>query len=125
MIITVLRAKIHRCIVSGSELHYEGSIAIDGDLLSASGIILNEKVEIYNVSNGERFSTYTILAPAGSGDIVVNGAAARKVQKGDHLIVCAYGNLDLKEASSHTPIIVMLDDHNRITEVRGSRNAVE
>lgn len=125
MIITVLRAKIHRCVVSGSELHYEGSIAIDTNLLRASGILINEKVDIYNVSNGERFSTYAIPAPAGSGDIVVNGAAARKVQKGDHLIICAYGSLELQQAPKHVPIIVMLDDDNRIIEVKGSKNAVE
>ena len=125
MLITVLRAKIHRCIVSGSELHYEGSIGIDADLLAASGILVNEKVEIYNVSNGERFSTYAIEGPRGTGEIVVNGAAARKVQKGDHLIICAYGMVSLDGASGHTPVIVMLDDKNKVTLVKGAKNVVE
>ena len=118
MLITVLRGKLHRAVATGADLHYEGSIGIDVDLLDASGIQPNERVDIYNVDNGERFSTYAIPAERGSRQIVVNGAAARKVQKGDKLIICAYGQITLESSSSHLPSVVLLDNENNIQGVR-------
>lgn len=123
MLITVLRGKLHRAVATGADLHYEGSIGIDIDLLGASGILVNEKVDIYNVDNGERFSTYAIAAEAGSGQIVVNGAAARKVQPGDKLIICAYGQIDLSLGHLHSPKVVILNAKNCIVEVRDESGA--
>lgn len=119
MFITMLKGKLHRCIATGAELHYEGSIGIDRDLMVASGILANEKVEIYNVTNGRRFSTYVIEEEAGSGAVVVNGAAARLVQKGDHLIICAYALLPLSQAALHVPTVVMLDENNKVKPGKG------
>ena len=93
MQLTLLKAKIHRASVTHAELHYEGSCAIDGRLLDISGIREYERIEIYNVNNGERFATYAIRAEEGSGVISVNGAAAHKAQPGDLVIICAYGAL--------------------------------
>ena len=118
MLITVLRGKLHRAVATGADLHYEGSIGIDANLLDASGIQPNERVDIYNVDNGERFSTYAIPAERGTRQIVVNGAAARKVQKGDKLIICAYGQIALENSSAHLPSVVLLDSENNIQGVR-------
>ncbi len=115
MHITLLKAKIHRASVTHAELHYEGSCAIDSRLLEISGIRDNERIEIYNVSNGERFSTYAIRAEAGSGIISVNGAAAHRAEPGDLVIICAYGMCDEAEAARHKPTLVYVDRDNRLT----------
>ncbi len=107
-----MRAKLHRATVTGADLNYEGSISIDPDLYRSVGMLKNEKVDIYNIDNGERFSTYIIDGE--QGDMCLNGAAARKVQKGDKIIVVAYCEMDLKEAENFTPKVFLLDDNNQI-----------
>ncbi len=113
MLIHVFRAKLHRVVVTEADLNYMGSITIDENLLDASGIIPNEKVQVVNVNNGERFETYVIKGERGSGQICLNGPAARKVQMGDKLIVIAYGMLTIEEAKTHTPVSVYVDDNNQ------------
>jgi aspartate 1-decarboxylase len=113
----MLKAKIHRATVTHAELHYEGSCAIDGNLLDRSGIREYEQIHIYNVDNGERFVTYAIRAEEGSGIISVNGAAAHRASPGDLVIICAYGTLDAAEAARHKPTLVYVDRQNRITHV--------
>lgn len=114
MLLTMLKCKIHRAIVTECDLHYEGSISIDTNLIEASGLILNERVEIYNIDNGERFATYVIPAQSGSGIIGLNGAAARKACVGDKLIICAYAGINAEKAAAHVPRIVLCDGKNRI-----------
>lgn len=113
MMRTVLKSKIHRVTVTGSELGYEGSCAIDCDLLYDAGIRQYEQIHIYNVNNGERFTTYAIDADAGSGIISVNGAAARLAQVGDILIICAYGIANSDEWIQ--PKVVYVDGNNKKT----------
>lgn len=114
MQLTLLKAKIHRAVVTQADLHYEGSISIDTDLLEASGILVHEKVDVLNINNGERFTTYTIPAKAGSGAIQVNGAAARKVHSGDHVIIIAYASFSDEEAKKYQPTVILVDDQNRV-----------
>jgi aspartate 1-decarboxylase len=109
----LLRGKIHSATVTGADLHYEGSISIDIDLLAAAGIAPFESVQVWDVTNGERFETYAIASPANSGEVMVNGAAARRVQAGDRVIVAAYGWLTDEEVASHAPKIVLVDEENR------------
>lgn len=116
----MLNAKLHRVHVTHSELHYEGSCAIDDDLLDAANILEYQKIDIYNVTNGERFSTYAIRAQRGSGLISVNGAAAHKANPGDILIIASYVMLDEKELANFHPKLVYVDEHNRIVAQRGS-----
>ncbi|MCA1933602.1 MAG: aspartate 1-decarboxylase [Calditerrivibrio sp.] len=111
---TMFKAKIHRATVTDADLNYEGSITIDEDLLDASGIIPYEKVDIYNITNGARFSTYVIVGKRGSGEICLNGAAARMVQKGDLVIIVSYGIYDEEEIKNHKPVVVHVDSKNRI-----------
>ena len=106
MLIEMLKAKIHRVTVTQAELNYVGSITIDEDLLIASGIRPHEKVSVVDVNNGERFETYTIKGEKGSGIICVNGAAARKVQVGDIVIIIAYCQLTNEEADKHEPTVI-------------------
>ena len=108
-----MRAKIHRATVTKADLNYEGSISIDSALLKASGILVNEKVDVLNINNGERFTTYAIPAKAGSGAIQVNGAAARLVQVGDPVIIIAYGSMSVEEAKKFKPTVVLVDGKNR------------
>jgi len=115
MFCTMLKAKLHRARVTHSELEYEGSCAIDGKLLELSGIREYEQIEIYNVTNGERFSTYAIRAEDGSGVISVNGAAAHKADPGDIVIICAYVGLNQQELASYKPTLVYLNEHNEVT----------
>jgi len=117
----MLKAKLHRACVTHSELDYEGSCAIDGDLLNFSGIREYEQIQIYNVTNGERFTTYTIRAEAGSKIISVNGAAAHKAAVGDRLIICAYCEYSEAELINYKPRLVYLDENNSITH---SSNAI-
>jgi aspartate 1-decarboxylase len=108
-----MRAKIHRATVTMADLNYEGSISIDTDLLKASGILLNEKVDVLNINNGERFTTYAIAAKAGSGAIQVNGAAARLVQVGDPVIIIAYASMSHDEAKKFKPKVVLVGAKNK------------
>src|SRR5262245_23573891 len=110
---TMLQAKLHGARVTGADLNYEGSCGIDASLLELSGIRESQYIEIYNVTNGERFTTYAIVAARGSCEISLNGAAARKAQVGDSLIICAYAIYDEEELKNHRPRIVILDDKNR------------
>jgi aspartate 1-decarboxylase len=115
---TMLQAKLHRVRVTQSELHYEGSCAIDDNLLEASGILENQQIDIYNVTNGERFTTYAIRAQRGSRTISVNGAAAHKADPGDILIIAAYSNYSELELLKYHPTLVYVDEHNRIIAQR-------
>lgn len=110
----MLLGKIHRATVTEADLHYEGSCGIDEDLLDAADMHEFEKIELYNINNGERFATYIIKAKRGSGIISLNGAAARKAHVGDHLIICTYGQVSAKEITKHAPKIVLLDEGNTI-----------
>ena len=120
MHLNMLKAKIHRATVTQAELHYEGSCAIDGSLLDASGILEYEQIHIYNVNNGERLSTYAIRADEGSGIISINGAAAHRAQPGDIIIICAYGGYPEAEAVQHKPQLVYVDRQNKITHTNRS-----
>lgn len=113
MILTMLKGKIHRATVTEADLNYTGSIGVDADLLKAAGIIEFEQVDVYNLTNGERFTTYAILAPAGSGEITINGAAAHKAQPGHQVIIAAYVRMEEAEAKAHTPRLVFVDEENR------------
>ncbi len=117
MIRTLLGGKIHRATVTQANLNYVGSITIDVDLLDAAGILVNEKVAIVNNNNGERFETYTIAGERGSGIVCLNGAAARKVQAGDIIIIMNYVMMDDDKAKAHKPNVVLVDGDNRITDV--------
>ena len=112
MLVTLMKAKLHRATVTQADLDYEGSIAIDRDLLDASGILPNEQVDVLNITNGARFTTYAIEAPRGSKVIGVNGAAARLVQKGDRVIVVTYCQMPAEEARNYSPTVVLLDEGN-------------
>ena len=115
MQLTVLKCKLHRACVTHSELDYEGSCAIDSDLLELAGIREYEQIQIYNVANGERFTTYAIKADAGSRVISVNGAAAHKAAPGDRVIICAYAVLDEQEVTRFKPTLVYLNVQNQVT----------
>ena len=115
---TLLKSKIHRATVSHCELHYEGSCAIDEDLLEAANLIENEQVHIWNINNGERFITYAIKGQRGSGMISVNGSAARRAAVGDLLIIAAFAQVDEDEVRAHQPQLVFVDGLNKQTELR-------
>jgi len=114
MLVTMMKGKIHRATVTQADLHYEGSISIDKDLLERSGILPNEQVDILNITNGERFTTYAIEAPAGSKTFGLNGAAARRVQIGDRIIIITYCQMEAEKARNYAPNVVMLDEHNEV-----------
>lgn len=113
MQVTLMKGKIHRARVTDADLHYEGSISIDANLIEAAGFLLNERVDIYNIDTGARFSTYVIEAPKGSGTIGLNGAAARLAMKGDKVIIVAYAGFDEAEARTFKPRVVLVDEQNR------------
>ena len=115
---TMLKSKLHRVTVTHSELHYEGSCAIDQDLLDAADIKEYQQIDIYNVNNGERFTTYAISAERGSGIISVNGAAARKAAPGDLLIIATYAMYDEAELAKFEPDLVYVDSRNRMMNQR-------
>lgn len=117
---TMLKSKLHRACVTHSELDYEGSCAIDAELLKAANIHEYEQIEIYNVANGERFTTYAIQAESGSGIISVNGAAAHKANPGDRVIICTYTGLSQQELVNFKPTLVYLDETNSITHTRNT-----
>lgn len=116
----MLKTKLHRARVTHVELEYEGSCAIDSQLLDASGIREYEQIEIYDVTNGERFTTYAIRAEAGSGIISINGAAAHKASVNDIVIICAYVGLDEKELKSFKPKLIYVNENNEITHTRNT-----
>lgn len=114
MTIEVLKSKIHRVKITQAELHYVGSITIDEDLMETASIIENEKVQIVNINNGERLETYVIKGERGSGQICLNGPAARKAQVGDIIIIISYASMTPEEAREHKPVIIFPNDQNRI-----------
>lgn len=116
MTVTMLKGKIHRAVVKQAELHYVGSITVDPELMEAADILEYEKVQIVDVENGNRFETYTIAGEPGSGMICLNGAAARQVQTGDHIILMAYCELTREEAKEHKPHVVFVDEENKIVK---------
>lgn len=115
---TLLAGKIHRATVTQCELHYEGSCAIDEDLLDAADIAENEQIHIWNIDNGERFVTYAIRGERGSGMISVNGSAARRAAVGDLIIIAAFAQVHNDQLAGHEPQLVFVDDKNRQTELR-------
>ena len=117
MQIEMLYSKIHRATVTDANLNYVGSITIDEELLEASKMRVGQKVEILNINNGERFSTYIILGERGKRDICLNGAAARKVHKGDKIIIVAYASYTEEELAQYQPTVVMVDDDNNIEKI--------
>lgn len=117
MTVTMLKGKIHRAVVKQAELNYVGSITVDPELMEAAGIYEYELVQIVDVENGNRFETYTIAGEPGSGMICLNGAAARQVQVGDHVIIMAYCQMDTNEAKEHKPKVVFVDEDNHISRV--------
>lgn len=114
MKIDMMYSKIHRATVTGADLMYEGSVSIDTALLKKAKMYLNQKVDIVNCNNGARFSTYIIAGK--KGEVCLNGAAARLVQKGDKVIIITYASIDLKDAEKHEPIVVFVDEKNRFAE---------
>ncbi len=113
MQLTLLKGKIHRATVTQCDLHYEGSISVDAALLERAGILAHEQVDVLNINNGSRFTTYAITAPAGSGMIGINGAAARLAQAGDLVIIIAYARMEEAEAKGFIPRVVTVDEKNR------------
>lgn len=116
MLLTMLRAKLHRATVTEANLNYTGSITIDRDLVDEAGLFIHEKVQVVNNNNGARFETYIIEGERGSGIICLNGAAARLVQPGDKIIVMAYAHMTPEEARNHKPVILLLDENNKVHE---------
>ena len=112
MRLTLLKSKLHRATVTAADLNYEGSIALGPDLRKAAGLLLHERVEIYNVNNGARFATY-VIGSNRRGEVMLNGAAARLVQPGDEVIIAAYAEFEPAEAARYEPIVVLLDKKNR------------
>ena len=115
MQLTLLKGKIHRATVTQCDLHYEGSISVDSALMERAGILPHEQVDVLNINNGNRFTTYAIPAPAGSGTIGINGAAARLAQKDDLVIIIAYARMEEAEAKSWQPRVVLVDSANKPT----------
>lgn len=117
MRLMMCKSKLHQAVVTQAELNYEGSITIDQDLLEAADILPFEKVQVVNINNGERLETYTYAGARGSRTICLNGAAARKAQVGDRIIIISYAQMEREEAEHHSPRLVLLDDANRIKEI--------
>lgn len=113
----LLKSKLHRAEVTDADLHYEGSVTIDADLMEAADFVEHEQVQIYNVNNGNRLTTYTLRGPRGSGCIKVNGAAAHLVSKGDLVIIASYANYHESEIDGHHPTVVLLGEENRIKQL--------
>lgn len=117
MMIPFLISKIHRAIITASDKDYNGSISIDAEIMAAAKLREFQKVEIYNITNGNRFSTYTIQAEKGKGEIIINGAAAHLVNPGDKIIIAAYALIDEKELNSLNSVIVLMKEKNRIDKI--------
>ncbi|MCH9806182.1 MAG: aspartate 1-decarboxylase [Alphaproteobacteria bacterium] len=118
MNVTLLKCKLHRAAVTECDLNYEGSISIDQDLIEAAGLLINERVEIYNIDNGNRFATYVIKGGRSTGEIGLNGAAARLACIGDKLIICAYAQMDEAEARAFEPTVIIVGDDNKMEKPR-------
>lgn len=112
----MFKSKIHRAVVTGSNLNYVGSITIDQELMEKADILEEERVQVVNINNGERFETYVMTGERGSGVICLNGAAARKVQKGDRIIIVSYAWYDRRELQDHQSIVIYMDDNNKIIQ---------
>ena len=117
MLVKILRCKLHRATVTECDLNYQGSLAIDADLIREAGFLINEHIEVYNIDNGERLTTYVIEGKAGSGIISLNGAAARKACRGDKIIICSYAQMTPEEAKAHKPRVVVLGAENKIERI--------
>jgi aspartate 1-decarboxylase len=117
----MLRSKIHRAIVTGADLHYEGSVTMDAQLMSLADILTHQEVEIWNVTNGERFRTYALPGRPGSGVVCINGAAAHKAKKGDLVIIATFGWMTEAEARAWTPRVVFVDERNHPVERTGEK----
>ena len=117
MTLTILKGKIHRAVVKQADLNYVGSITIDSELMKAAGILEYDMVQIVDVENGNRFETYTIAGEKGSGMICLNGAAARQVAVGDHVIIMCYAQMSEQEAKEHKPYVVFTDEDNHIASI--------
>ena len=115
MFIEILKSKIHRVKITQAELHYVGSITLDEDLMDAANIIENEKVQIVNINNGERLETYVIKGDRGTGEVCLNGPAARRAQVGDIIIIISYASMDAEEAKRHQPVIIFPDEKNQVS----------
>lgn len=113
----MLKSKVHRARVTGSDLHYVGSVTVDAELLEAADILEHELVHVLDIDNGQRFETYTIAGPRGSGEVTINGAAARLVHTGDRVILVSYADYDEAELAAYEPRVVHVDEHNRIVSV--------
>jgi aspartate 1-decarboxylase len=109
----LLKSKIHRATVTEADLHYDGSVTIDRDLMASADIVDHEQVDIYDIPNGSRLTTYAIPGPAGSGEICINGAAAHRVEKGDLVIIVSYATYDEAELKDHQPRVILVDEQNR------------
>ena len=120
MQITMLKAKLHRARVTHVEIDYEGSCAMDTELMQTIGILEYEQLQIYDIDNGNRFTTYAVCAEAGSGTISINGAAAHKASVGDRIIICAYASMPAAQAVDHKPVLGYVDHDNRIVSTRHS-----
>lgn len=114
----MLAGKIHRATVTDANLHYEGSVTIDQDLMDAAKIVPYAQVHIYNITNGNRFETYAIVGKRGSGELVINGAAAHKASTGDLVIVACYVGVEAAEAAKHKPALVYVDGNNAIIDIK-------
>lgn len=114
MILNMLKCKLHRATATEADLDYEGSITIDKDLMDQTGLLLNEQVDVLNITNGSRLTTYVIDGKRGSGQICINGAAAHLVNKGDLVIICAYAQMNENDAKSFKPTILLLDSQNKV-----------
>ncbi|MEV5505678.1 aspartate 1-decarboxylase [Streptomyces orinoci] len=121
---TMMKSKIHRATVTQADLHYVGSLTIDGDLMAAADLLPGEKVDIVDINNGARLSTYVIEGPRGSGVIGINGAAARLISPGDLVIVIAYGSMDDAEAKTFEPRVVFVDERNAVVDLGSDPAAV-
>ncbi len=117
MLLTMLKAKIHRATLTMTDLHYEGSIAVDEDVLDAAGILPHEQVDIWNVTNGARLTTYALAAERGSREIMLNGAAARLASVGDKVIIAAYAQMPAEEARNYKPNVVLMGEGNAVERV--------
>jgi aspartate 1-decarboxylase len=119
----MLRAKVHRITVTECDVAYEGSLTMDRDVMDACGMVPFEKIDVDDVDNGNRFTTYLIEGPGGAGDCCVNGAAARLVERGHKVIVASYAGVDERDVAAHVPRIVLVDESNRITVVKDHEGA--
>lgn len=118
MLITMMKSKVHRATVTEANLEYQGSMTLDKDLMEAAGMTEYEQVHVLNINTGDRFVTYIIEGPRGSGTVCLNGAAARMGHRGDLIIAITYAQMEAAEAAAHTPIMVHVDAQNRITDVK-------